>query len=554
QIVASLEDKLDIRMNRFEKYLNDMKDSFVTPTAPIKAVEEKNQQDFQKSFKKKQDDFQNQIMSFMQNFNNNKASSSSSLPRNTIPNPRNEANAITTRSGVSYNGPPIPPPGVEKEPTEVTKDTELPSIENIQPPSVQVPDKEPVDKPFVFDNLDEFSGPLIPIHIVEEERIGREHVDYINRMEMLFTINPRPHPSVNANTNVESLPSLPIPVQDNDSQWEEIDIITIVLKKLPEKLGDPGRFLSPYFVVLDFIVDPRVLLILGRPFLSTANAIINVHERDIILRQDKQSLTLQCGDTPSIKKYKFESLNKVDFIDARESDFYSEEIENFLNDNSIPIGVENSVFNMEEDILYLESLLSEDPSPPPLMIPNQTKSSIKEPEHSFSMGREHVDYINRMEMLFTINPRPRPSVNANTNVESLPSLPIPVQDNDSQREEIDIITSTDDVLPPDVENDDDSDREIDVVEELRVDNSISNSANEYSNDEASDFDNPSVPLPPSKPPDEEFNFEKKFEDEISVVRNTIVEFEYFNPKDEFDVSNDENDDYSYFMFVIFADL
>nr|GFA49027.1 reverse transcriptase domain-containing protein [Tanacetum cinerariifolium] len=40
QIAASLEDKLDIRMNRFEKSLNDMKSSFVTPTAPIKAVEE----------------------------------------------------------------------------------------------------------------------------------------------------------------------------------------------------------------------------------------------------------------------------------------------------------------------------------------------------------------------------------------------------------------------------------------------------------------------------------------------------------------------------------
>nr|GFB49544.1 hypothetical protein [Tanacetum cinerariifolium] len=40
QIAASLEDKLDIRMNRFEKSLNDIKNSFVTPTAPIKAVEE----------------------------------------------------------------------------------------------------------------------------------------------------------------------------------------------------------------------------------------------------------------------------------------------------------------------------------------------------------------------------------------------------------------------------------------------------------------------------------------------------------------------------------
>nr|GFA49236.1 hypothetical protein [Tanacetum cinerariifolium] len=40
QIAASLEDKLEIRMNRFKKSLNDMKASFITPTAPIKAVEE----------------------------------------------------------------------------------------------------------------------------------------------------------------------------------------------------------------------------------------------------------------------------------------------------------------------------------------------------------------------------------------------------------------------------------------------------------------------------------------------------------------------------------
>nr|GEW23881.1 reverse transcriptase domain-containing protein [Tanacetum cinerariifolium] len=40
KIAASLEDKLDIHMNHFEKSLNDMKNYFVTPTAPLKAVEE----------------------------------------------------------------------------------------------------------------------------------------------------------------------------------------------------------------------------------------------------------------------------------------------------------------------------------------------------------------------------------------------------------------------------------------------------------------------------------------------------------------------------------
>nr|GFA36511.1 hypothetical protein [Tanacetum cinerariifolium] len=120
QIAASLEDKLDIRMNRFKKSLNDMRNSFITPTAPLKSVEE--------------------------NLYNNKPSSSSSLPSNTIPNSKGEAKAIITRSGMSYKEPPIPPPGVEQqEPIEETTDTELPSTKDIQPPLVQV--EVQVDKP-----------------------------------------------------------------------------------------------------------------------------------------------------------------------------------------------------------------------------------------------------------------------------------------------------------------------------------------------------------------------------------------------------------------------
>nr|GFA65900.1 hypothetical protein [Tanacetum cinerariifolium] len=164
--------------------------------------------------------------------------------------------------------------------------------------------------------------------------------------------------------------------------------------------------------------------------------------------------------------------------------------------------------------------------------------------------REHADYINRMEMLFTINSHPHPSTYANTNVESFSSFPIPVQESDPQQEEIDVFTVTDDVLPPSVENDD-SDREIDVVDDLRVDNSIQNSEHEFSESEDSEFDNPTVLLPPPEPPDEEFDFKIDFGDEILVVSNTIVKFECIDARVKFDVSNDKNDDLSYFMFVIF---
>ncbi|GJZ29006.1 reverse transcriptase domain-containing protein [Tanacetum coccineum] len=87
-------------------------------------------------------------------FQMNTASSLGSrpLPSNTIANPRSDLKAITTRSGVSYDGPPIPPPFsslpkvVEWVP-EVTKDTMQPSTEDIQPPVVQT--QVLIDEPIV---------------------------------------------------------------------------------------------------------------------------------------------------------------------------------------------------------------------------------------------------------------------------------------------------------------------------------------------------------------------------------------------------------------------
>ncbi|GJS70259.1 reverse transcriptase domain-containing protein [Tanacetum coccineum] len=77
------------------------------------------------------------ITKFMNN-NTASTSGSGSLPSNTIANPKGDVKAITTRSGVSYNGPQIssPPKEVENKP-EMTKDTVQPSTENIQPPVVQ---------------------------------------------------------------------------------------------------------------------------------------------------------------------------------------------------------------------------------------------------------------------------------------------------------------------------------------------------------------------------------------------------------------------------------
>nr|GEV99554.1 reverse transcriptase domain-containing protein [Tanacetum cinerariifolium] len=506
QIAASLEDKLDIHMNCFEKSLNDMKNSFVTPTAPIKAVEE----DFQKKFEQKQGDFQNQMMNFMQNLYNNKPSSSSSLPSNTIPNPKGEAKAIMTRSDMSYKEPPIPPPGVQEQgPAEKATDTELPSTEDIQ--LYQFKFKFKFKKINQLKNLPLlFQKPKLIFLIRQDSQRKR----FVKKMTFL------PLNSWKSFATFISNKKLKLPMLNDTKMVLELADRTIskptgVAEKVFVKVG---KFYFPTdFVVLDFLADPRVSLILGRPFLSTTHAIINV-------------LTIQCGDIPSIKKV--EQINKIDFIDAGGIDFDSKEIENFLNDDSIPLGVEDSPFNMEEDIIFLESLLREDLSPPHLIIPNQTKLLIEEPKHPFKMSfhdhfkstfhndkinsdeinshiesnsdestsnhdtvkfdyldefygplipihileeerirKEHADYNNRMEMLFTINPRPYPSTHANTNVEFFSSLPIPIQESDPYQEEIDVVAITNDVLPLRVENED-SDEEVDVVDVLRIDNFI----------------------------------------------------------------------------------
>ncbi|GJV69309.1 reverse transcriptase domain-containing protein [Tanacetum coccineum] len=78
----------------------------------------------------------NDIKSMMSSFFQMNTASSlglGSLPNNTVANPRGGLKAITTRSGISYDGPPIPPPlsslpkVVERKP-EVTKHMVQPKL------------------------------------------------------------------------------------------------------------------------------------------------------------------------------------------------------------------------------------------------------------------------------------------------------------------------------------------------------------------------------------------------------------------------------------------
>nr|GEW06034.1 reverse transcriptase domain-containing protein [Tanacetum cinerariifolium] len=304
QIAASLEDKLDIRMNRFEKSLNDMK-AYITPTAHLKEVMEvcvtcgSNHRRFSKS----NDDFHAE--SLQEQTVKLKFSTS-----NTIPNPKGEAKAITTRSGMSYKEPPIPPPGVDQqEPTEVTTDTELPSPEDIQPPLVQV--EVQVDKPA------EEPSVVIPK--------AKPNLPYPSRLQKEKL---REKDDIIAAKFMEIFRDLHFELSFADA-LVHMSKFAPMFKKL---LNNKDKLIELTKTLLNkncSAVDLKKLSAkLGRPFLSTAHALIDVYEGEITLRHDDQSLTLKCGDTPSISYNNFESLNKVDLIGAT-CEEYSQEVLGF---------------------------------------------------------------------------------------------------------------------------------------------------------------------------------------------------------------------------------
>nr|GEY97389.1 hypothetical protein [Tanacetum cinerariifolium] len=361
------------------------------------------------------------------------------------------------------------------------------------------------------DYLDEFYRPFIPIHILEEERIRKEHADYINRMEMLFTINPHPHNLTYNNTNVESFS--PILIQESDSHQEEINVVAITNDVLPlsfdnddsdeeveavdvlrvdnfiqnseheysesEDSGfdnppvplpppeppDKGfNFEIKISVVRSVIVkfeciDARVKFDVfndEKDVLSYFMFVIFAKEFSLFFAENEDTIFDPESSTKNLIPIPHES--KVTLKNGSKS------IEP-VNDNSLVfMTISNPLFdndkiNSDEINSHVESNSDESTSNhDTVKFDNLDEFSrplipihILEDER---IRREHADYINRMEMLFTINPHLHPSTYANTNVESFSLLSIPIQKSDYHQEEIEVVTVTNDVLPPSVKNED----------------------------------------------------------------------------------------------------
>nr|GFD02282.1 reverse transcriptase domain-containing protein [Tanacetum cinerariifolium] len=83
------------------------------------------------------------------------------------------------------------------------------------------------------------------------------------------------------------------------------------------------------FVVVDFVVDPRVPLILGRSFLKTGRALIDVFEGELTLRVGKESITFNLDQTSRYSaNYNDMATNRIDVIDMA-CEEYSQEVLDF---------------------------------------------------------------------------------------------------------------------------------------------------------------------------------------------------------------------------------
>ncbi|GJZ13601.1 reverse transcriptase domain-containing protein, partial [Tanacetum coccineum] len=165
-----------------------------------------------------------------------------------------------------------------------------------------------------------------------------------------------------------------------------------------------GKFYFPTdFVVVDYVVDPRVSLILGRPFLRTGRALIDVYGEELTLRHDDDAVTFKVGQTLRYFYNDAESINRINVIDVAcgeyaqevlgfleistsgnhtsepiistssptltpfgDSDFILEETDAFLaiEDDLISPEIDDSYYDSEGDIRLLKEFRNDDPSSP----------------------------------------------------------------------------------------------------------------------------------------------------------------------------------------------
>ncbi|GJY90288.1 reverse transcriptase domain-containing protein, partial [Tanacetum coccineum] len=243
----------DANMKAMQNQINNVKNE----------LRNEMQTSIQTSMSNQTNELKNMMASFFQ-MNTASSSGSGFLPSNTVANPRGDLKAITIRSGICYDGPPIPPlpKVVEREP-EVTKDT-------MQPRLVEC---------LALVDLGA-SINLIPLSIWKKLSLPE-----LTPTQMILELADR------STTSPSSIAE---------------DVFVKV-----------GKFHFPVdFVVIDYVVDPRVPLILRRPFFRMARALIDVYGEELTLRVDDEAITFKVGQTLRYSYNDAVSINRIDVINV----------------------------------------------------------------------------------------------------------------------------------------------------------------------------------------------------------------------------------------------
>nr|GEW60168.1 hypothetical protein [Tanacetum cinerariifolium] len=320
-------------------------------------------------------EIKNMMASLLQ-MNTASTSGSGSLPSNTVANHKGELKAITTRSGLVIAGPIVPTP----------------------PKSINLEVDERVEETFTDPDLAEYTIKSLLLLMLKQKQQEKDEVQIYKYWQMFKQLHinitladalilmPKYQKMLKALlSNKEKLQELAnTPLNENCS--------AVILKKLPEKLGDPGKFLIPCgfselkckaladlgasinlmplsvwkklglpelisthmtlelanraictpvriarvvfvlvikftfpadFVIVDYESDHRVPLILGRQFLRTACALIDVHGEQMILRDGDEKLILNIRhDTSSYSNQpQRESINLINVFNNLSEDF-----------------------------------------------------------------------------------------------------------------------------------------------------------------------------------------------------------------------------------------
>nr|GFB02565.1 reverse transcriptase domain-containing protein [Tanacetum cinerariifolium] len=252
-------------------------------------------------------------------------SSSGTLLSNTIANPKSDLKAITTRSGVSYDGPLIPPSMVENA-HEATKDTVIPinngTTDDIQPQLSEMARTPPNEhcSAVLLKKLPEKLGDPCKFLIL---------CDFPGMAECLAladldaSINLMPYPVWKKLSRPELTPTCMTLELADRSISRPVGVAEDVYMKV-------GSFHFPAdFVVVDFDADPRVPLILERSFLKTRRALIDVFEGELTLRVGKEAIIFNLDQTLRYSaNYNDMTAKQIDVIDMACGE-YSQEVLGF---------------------------------------------------------------------------------------------------------------------------------------------------------------------------------------------------------------------------------